>query len=226
MSDALRREYHGEGLTESDLAATAWEQARGWLDDAVHRSGERHDVPEPLSMSLATIDAAGRPDVRTVLMRFFDSAGPGFVSNLESTKGVQIAGNPAVAAAVVWPAMYRAIRFRGMARPLRRQEVEAYFRERPWGSRIGAWASRQSQVIQGRAGLEEAYARYAARWPDLGGPDDVPVPDFWGGFRIACDEVEFWAGRSNRLHDRLVFVRVGDGGLDDAPAWRVERRQP
>lgn len=226
MSDALRREYHGEGLTESDLAATAWEQARGWLDDAVHRSGERHDVPEPLSMSLATIDAAGRPDVRTVLMRFFDSAGPGFVSNLESTKGVQIAGNPAVAAAVVWPAMYRAIRFRGMARPLRRQEVEAYFRERPWGSRIGAWASRQSQVIQGRAGLEEAYARYAAQWPDLGGPDDVPVPDFWGGFRIACDEVEFWAGRSNRLHDRLVFVRVGDGGLDDAPAWRVERRQP
>ena len=226
MSDALRREYHGEGLTESDLAATPWEQARGWLDDAVYRSGERHDVPEPLSMSLATIDAAGRPDVRTVLMRFFDSAGPGFVSNLESTKGVQIAGNPAVAAAVVWPAMYRAIRFRGMARPLGRQEVEAYFRERPWGSRIGAWASRQSQVIQGRAGLEEAYARYAARWPDLGGPDDVPVPDFWGGFRIACDEVEFWAGRSNRLHDRLVFVRVGDGGLDDAPAWRVERRQP
>ena len=226
MSDALRREYHGEGLTESDLAATPWEQARGWLDDAVHRSGERHDVPEPLSMSLATIDAAGRPDVRTVLMRFFDSAGPGFVSNLESTKGVQIAGNPAVAAAVVWPAMYRAIRFRGMARPLGRQEVETYFRERPWGSRIGAWASRQSQVIQGRAGLEEAYARYAAQWPDLGGPDDVPVPDFWGGFRIACDEVEFWAGRSNRLHDRLVFVRVGDGGLDDAPAWRVERRQP
>jgi len=226
MSDALRREYHGEGLTESDLASTPWEQARGWLDDAVYRSVERHDVPEPLSMSLATIDAAGRPDVRTVLMRFFDSAGPGFVSSLESTKGVQIAGNPAVAAVIVWPAMYRAIRFRGMAQPLGRQEVEAYFRERPWGSRIGAWASRQSQVIQGRAGLEEAYARYAAQWPDLGGPDDVPVPDFWGGFRIACDEVEFWAGRSNRLHDRLVFVRVGDGGLDDVPVWRVERRQP
>src|SRR5664280_360263 len=112
MSDALRREYHGEGLTESDLAASPWEQARGWLDDAVYRSVERHDVPEPLAMALATIDAAGRPDVRTVLMRFFDSAGPGFVSNLESTKGVQIAGNPAVAAAIVWPAMYRAIRFR------------------------------------------------------------------------------------------------------------------
>ena len=129
MSDALRREYHGEGLTESDLAASPWEQARGWLDDAIYRSVERHDVPEPRSMSLATIDAAGRPDVRTVLMRFFDAAGPGFGSNLES-------------------------------------------------------------------------------------------------FRIACDEVGLRAGRSNRLHDRLVFVRVGDGGLDDAPDRRVERRQP
>jgi pyridoxamine 5'-phosphate oxidase len=226
MSDALRREYHGEGLTESELAATPWEQARVWVDDAVYRSAERQDVPEPMAMSLATIDSAGRPDVRTVLMRFFDPSGPGFVSNLESVKGEQIAGNPGVAAALVWPAMYRAIRFRGTARQLGRQEVERYFVERPWGSRISAWASRQSQVIEGRAGLEEAYQRYAAQWPDQGRPDDVPVPDFWGGFRITCDQVEFWAGRTNRLHDRLVFLRVADGGLDDADAWRVERRQP
>ena len=226
MSDALRREYHGEGLTESELAATALEQARRWLDDAVYRSVERDDVPEPLAMSVATIDASGRPDVRTVLLRFLDQQGPGFVSNLESAKGVQIAANPAVATAIVWPAMYRAIRFRGMARQLGRDEVGRYFRERPWGSRIGAWASRQSQVIQDRVGLEEAYQRYAAQWPDLGGPDDVPVPEFWGGWRITCDEVEFWAGRANRLHDRLVFVRVGGGGMDDASAWRVERRQP
>jgi pyridoxamine 5'-phosphate oxidase len=226
MSDALRREYHGEGLTESELAAAPWEQARVWVDDAVYRSAERQDVPEPMAMSLATIDAAGRPDVRTVLMRFFDPSGPGFVSNLESVKGDQIAGNPGVAAALVWPAMYRAIRFRGTARQLGRQEVERYFVERPWGSRISAWASRQSQVIEGRAGLEEAYQRYAAQWPDQGRPDDVPVPDFWGGFRITCDQVEFWAGRTNRLHDRLVFLRVADGGLDDADAWRVERRQP
>jgi pyridoxamine 5'-phosphate oxidase len=226
MSDALRREYHGDGLTESELAPTPWDQGRGWVDDAVYRSAERDDVPEPMAMSLATIDAAGRPDVRTVLLRFFDPTGPGFVSSLESAKGVQMAGNPAVAAALVWPAMYRAIRFRGMARQLGRDEVERYFRERPWGSRIGAWASRQSEVIQDRSGLEDAYARCAARWPDLGGPGDVPVPDFWGGYRIECDEVEFWAGRRDRLHDRLVFVRVADGGLDDARAWRVERRQP
>ena len=226
MSDALRREYHGEGLAESELAATASEQARRWLDDAVYRSVERDDVPEPLAMSVATVDASGRPDVRTVLLRFLDQQGPGFVSNLQSAKGVQIAATPAVAAAIVWPAMYRAIRFRGVARQLGRDEVGRYFRERPWGSRIGAWASRQSQVIQDRSGLDEAYQRYAAQWPDLGGPDDVPVPGFWGGWRITCDEVEFWAGRANRLHDRLVFVRVGGGGLDDASAWRVERRQP
>ena len=226
MSDALRREYSGDGLTESELAATPWEQARRWLDDAVYRAVERDDVPEPMTMSLATVDAAGRPDVRAVLMRFFDPGGPGFVTNLESTKGDQIAGNPAVAATVVWQAMYRAIRFRGTAQELGRDEVERYFAERPWGSRIGAWASRQSRLTDGRSGLEETYQRYAARWPDQGGLTDVPVPDFWGGYRITCDEVEFWAGRSNRLHDRLVFVRVGDGALDDAGSWRPERRQP
>lgn len=226
MSDALRREYTGEGLTEAELAATPWEQARRWVDDAVYRSAEREDVPEPLAMSLATVDQEGRPDVRTVLMRFFDPAGPGFVTNLESAKGIQIAGNPAVAAALVWPGMYRAIRFRGAAHQLSRGEVERYFAERPWGSRISAWASRQSQVIGARAGLEEAYERYAAQWPDRGGRDDVPVPPYWGGYRISCDEVEFWAGRRNRLHDRLVFLRVSEGGLDEAGAWRLERRQP
>ncbi len=226
MSDVLRREYSGEGLTESELAATPWAQARLWVDDAVSRSVERDDVPEPLAMSLATVDADGRPDVRAVLMRFFDPAGPGFVTNLESAKGAQIAGNPAVAAALVWAGMYRAIRFRGTAHQLGRDEVERYFGERPWGSRISAWASQQSQVVEGRSSLEEAYERYAARWSDLGRSTDVPVPDFWGGYRIACDEVEFWAGRRNRLHDRLVFVRIGDGALDDAGAWRLERRQP
>jgi len=226
MSDAPRREYQGEGLTESELAATPWEQARAWVDDADLRCAERGDVPEPRALSLATIDAAGRPDVRTVLMRFFDPSGPGFVTSLESTKGIQIAGDPRVAAALVWPAMYRAIRFRGTARQLDRAEVEDYFVERPWGSRISAWASRQSQVIEGRSGLEEAYERYAAKWPDRGGPADVPLPDFWGGYRITCDEVEFWAGRRDRLHDRLVFLRVGDDGLDDPGSWRVERRQP
>ena len=132
------------------------------MDDAVYRSVEREDVPEPLAMSLATIDAAGRPDVRMVLIRFLVPTGPGFVSNFESAKGVQIACSSAVAEALAWPAMYRAIRFRGVAHEVGPNEVERYFGERPWGSRISAWASRRSQVIQGRSGLEEAYQRYAS----------------------------------------------------------------
>src|SRR5674476_1385535 len=121
MGDVLRREYHGEGLTESELASVPWEQARAWVDDAVCRSVEREDVPEPLAMSLATIDAAGRPDVRTVLMRFLDPTGTGFVSNLESAKGVQIARSPAVPEALVWPAMYLSLIH--ISEPTRQAEI-------------------------------------------------------------------------------------------------------
>ena len=122
--------------------------------------------------------------------------------------------------------MFRAVRFRGVAHELGRDEATDYFGQRPWGSRISAWASRQSRLIKGRAALEQAFEEYAERWPDHGRPTDVPVPDRWGGYRIRCDEVEFWAGRRNRLHDRLVFERVAEGTLDDAAAWRVLRRQP
>jgi pyridoxamine 5'-phosphate oxidase len=226
MSAVDRVEYEGEGLTEAELGPTPWQQARRWVDEANERARSVRDVPEPSALSVATVDAQGRPDVRTVLMRFFDPAGPGFVTNLESAKGRQLSSNPAIAASLTWPAMYRAIRFRGTAMSLSREEVAGYFQSRPWGSRISAWASEQSRVIEGRAGLEEAYARRAEQFPDRGSPDDVPVPDFWGGYRVVADEVEFWGGRRNRLHDRLLFVRIGEGSLDDAAAWRVERRQP
>ena len=152
--------------------------------------------------------------------------GPGFVTGTESTKALEIAATGGIAAALTWPAMFRAIRFRGVAEQLSRDEVAGYFGSRPWASRISAWASRQSQPVEGRAPLEEAYERYAAQFPDRGKADDVPVPDFWGGYRVACDEVEFWGGRRNRLHDRLVFTRVGAGSLDDADAWSLSRRQP
>jgi pyridoxamine 5'-phosphate oxidase len=225
-ADPIRIDYQGEGLSEEHVASTPWQQAQRWVDDAVERSQAQPDVPEPLALSVATVDAAGRPNVRTVLLRFFDERGPGFVTNTESTKGLEIAATGGIAASLTWPAMFRAIRFRGVAEELSREEVTGYFGSRPWGSRISAWASRQSQPVVGRAALEEAYERYAAQWPDRGAPDDVPVPDFWGGYRVVCDEVEFWGGRRNRLHDRLVFSRVAEGSLDDPGAWALSRRQP
>jgi pyridoxamine 5'-phosphate oxidase len=219
-------EYEGEGLAEADLAPTPWRQARQWVDEALARAEHGDDVPEPLAMAVATVDAEGRPNVRPVLMRFFDERGPGFVTNLDSLKGVEIMATGGIAASLTWSAMYRSIRFRGRAEMIGRDEVAEYFGQRPWGSRIGAWASQQSRPIDSRAQIETAFARYAAEFPDQGRPDDVPVPDSWGGWRIVCDEVEFWAGRRSRLHDRLVFTRVGEGTLDDEDAWTVSRRQP
>jgi len=223
---AARFDYDGDGLAEEQLLATPYAQARRWVDDAVARSQVEKDVFEPLAMSVATVDATGVPNVRTVLMRFLDERGPGFVTALTSAKGREIAANPVMAVALTWPPMYRAIRFRGRAVMVDRAEVLDYWQSRPWASRISAWTSQQSEPVGSRTDLEEAYARRSAEFPDTGAESDVPVPDFWGGYRVVPDEVEFWAGRRNRLHDRLVFTRVGDGDLGDAASWSVSRRQP
>lgn len=224
--DVEHQEYAGEGLEERDLPRAPLDVVQAWVRAAQARQAERGDVPEPTALSVATVDESGMPDVRTVLMRFLDRRGPGFVTDLGSAKSRAVLATGRLAAALTWPAAYRAIRFRGTAVPVPRDEIEAYFVGRPWGSRISAWASQQSQPVADRAALVAAYAAAAARFPDTGSPDDVPVPDRWGGWRIACDEVELWAGRRDRLHDRLVYVRVAPGDLADGSAWRVERRQP
>ncbi|MGB7819160.1 MAG: pyridoxamine 5'-phosphate oxidase [Ornithinibacter sp.] len=221
-----RVDYDGDGLSEQMLLDTPHAQARLWVGEAVARAEVQADVFEPLAMSVATVDEQGMPDVRTVLMRFLDERGPGFVTALTSAKGREIAARPVMAVALTWPAMFRAIRYRGTAVTVDREEVEEYWDSRPWASRISAWASEQSEPVGSRGALEEQYARRAAQFPDTGNASDVPVPDFWGGFRVVPDEVEFWAGRRNRLHDRLVFTRVGDGDLGDAASWRTWRRQP
>lgn len=238
MSTVHRVDYTGEGLSEAELAPTPWQQANRWVEEADTRSHAGEDVPEPRALHVATVDASGAPNVRTVLMRFFDQRGPGFVTSRHSTKGLELAQNPHIAAALVWPSMFRSIRFRGVAEAVSPDEVRSYWASRPWGSRISAWASRQSAPASGRQQLEDDFDRYAARFPDHGNDDDVPVPEFWGGYRVRCHEVEFWGGRRNRLHDRLVFTAVGAGGgaaaqdvelrpsLDDPTAWTVSRRQP
>lgn len=225
---AVRRvDYAGQGLVEAEVAASPHLQAQAWIEQAVAAARERDDVPEPTALSVATVDAAGGANVRTVLMRFFDERGPGFVTNLESTKSVEIEARPRIAAALTWPALYRSIRFRGTAHLIERDEVTRYFDSRPYGSRLSAWASDQSRPAADRAALEAAWQAALDRFPDTG-EDAVPVPDFWGGWRIECDEVEFWAGRSNRLHDRIVFTRAAGSSADlaDAGAWTRSRRQP
>jgi pyridoxamine 5'-phosphate oxidase len=221
-----RVDYRGDGLVGGDVAASPYLQARAWIDGAVTAAAERDDVPEPTAMSVATVDASGAPDVRTVLMRFFDERGPGFVTNLESAKSQQLQANPRIAASLTWPAIYRAIRFRGTAELIGRDEVEAYFDSRPYGSRLSAWASDQSRPAADRAELERRWQDALERFPETENGGHVPVPDFWGGWRIVCDEVEFWAGRSNRLHDRIVFRRQGPGDIADQTAWTVLRLQP
>ena len=220
-----RLDYTGEGLTEADLAATPLEQAQRWLAEAVNRRVELGLV-EPSELAVATVDGAGRSNVRVVLMRFLDALGPGFVTDTASIKASEISAGGGMAAALTWSALFRAIRFRGTAEAMPQGQLDDYFRTRPWGSRISAWASHQSAPVADRNELEATFAAYAERWPDRGGPDDVPIPPTWGGYRLIPDEVEFWAGRASRLHDRLVFTRVGAGGLDVAQAWQVFRRQP
>jgi pyridoxamine 5'-phosphate oxidase len=207
----LRRTYGRNALDESTIAATWLAQLRLWFDDAVELGGS----PEPNAMQVATVDAAGRPSVRTVLVKGIDKRGVTFYTNYGSAKGRDLAERPYAAALLVWLAHERQVRLSGPVERVSAEETEAYFHSRPRGSQLGAWASPQSQVIGSRAELEQAEADVAARFGD----GEVAVPPFWGGLRIAPEAVEFWQGRPDRLHDRLRF-RL-DGG-----DWVLERLAP
>ncbi|MFZ1287519.1 MAG: pyridoxal 5'-phosphate synthase [Candidatus Phosphoribacter sp.] len=239
MSDHIeqaRVDYTGEGLNERDLAPTPYEQLLLWIGQAQAEGVRAAESPEGLALQLATVDAAGAPNVRTVLIRFFDASGPGFVTDGGSVKSHEIADNPRVAASLGWPELFRVVRFRGLAVPIEGALLVDYFGQRPWGSRIAAWASHQSEPVGSREELLAEFDRYAAQFPDRGGVDDVPVPPGWAGFRLRPWEVEFWAGRSGRLHDRIVFTAAITAGsaltaaalppLNDPHGWTVSRRQP
>ncbi|MEU0566744.1 pyridoxamine 5'-phosphate oxidase [Nonomuraea sp. NPDC005983] len=205
----LRRTYEGEPLLESDLAADPITQFTRWFQDALE-SG----LSEPNAMVLATASAGGRPSARTVLLKGYDERGFVFYTNYESRKGRDLAENGRASLLFPWHPIRRQVRVEGLVTRLPHEESAAYFASRPYGSRIGAWASRQSAIVRSREELDARYAELAERWPE-----DPPVPDFWGGYRVVPSEVEFWQGQLDRMHDRLRYRRAH-------PGWIVERLAP
>jgi pyridoxamine 5'-phosphate oxidase len=206
-----RTDYDWGVLTEADVDPDPVLQLRRWLDDA-----EAAGVAEPNAMVVATVDATGRPSVRNVLLRGLDEhGGLRFFTNRSSHKGNDLAANPNVSLLFSWLDLHRQVKIGGLAEPVDDEISDEYFASRPRDSRIGAWASRQSSVIEGREELEAAVAEVERRFDGT----DVPRPPFWGGYVVRAVEFEFWQGRPSRLHDRLHYFRHGDH-------WRIQRLAP
>ncbi|MFD9355582.1 pyridoxamine 5'-phosphate oxidase [Streptomyces sp. NPDC060031] len=207
----MRKQYRSEIVFEGSLAADPLRQFAEWFRQAT----DAH-LFEPNAMVVSTATPDGRPSSRTVLLKQFGERGFVFFTNYGSRKGREIDANPYVSLLFPWHPIARQVIVTGTATRIGRDETAAYFRSRPHGSQLGAWASEQSRVIDSRAELDRRYAELEARYPE---GEQVPVPPEWGGVRVVPDAVEFWQGHENRLHDRLRYVAEGD-------KWRLERLCP
>jgi len=217
-SPDLRISYTKGTLSEADLAPDPLAQFRAWFGDAVAAG-----LQEPNAMVVATATAEAQPSTRTMLLKDVDERGFVFYTNLTSRKSGELAANPGASCLFPWLALHRQVVVVGRAELVDRAEVSEYFRSRPHESQLGAWTSRQSSVIEGRVEIERRFADLVAQYPD-----DVPVPDFWGGWLIRPASIEFWQGRPSRLHDRLRYRSIADGDADlSSPGdWHVERLSP
>jgi pyridoxamine 5'-phosphate oxidase len=212
----VRHNYDRDTLDEARAASDPFAQFGTWIADALAAN-----LREPNAMTLATVDAGGQPAARIVLLRGWDRRGFVFFTNYVSAKGRQIEKNPAAALVFFWDTLERQVRIEGRIAKLTADESDAYFASRPRGSRIGAWASPQSQAVPDRAALEARVAEVEQRFADV----EVPRPPHWGGYRVVANRFEFWQGRPNRVHDRLAYSLVPPDFTSSAD-WKRERLGP
>lgn len=207
---ALRQDYSQRGLRRVDLEQDPIVQFQGWLDEAA-----RTQILEPNGMTLATVDAAGQPWTRTVLLKVCDSRGFTFFTNYTGAKGAQLLASPRAALTFWWGALERQVNITGIVEKTSAAESDAYFASRPEASRLGAWASQQSSILAGRDQLEAQYEETRQRFSD----GEIPRPANWGGYRLLPETIEFWQGRRSRLHDRFRYTRMGN-------TWKIDRLSP
>src|SRR5436189_5778997 len=208
---ASRYEHIGQGLRRSDLDPDPIKQFSNWFTAAIEVG-----IRDVNAMSLATAGPDAKPSVRILLLKGFDQDGFVFFSNYESCKGKQLEANPYAALAFYWIELDRQIRVSGKVNRTSREESQAYFHSRPAGSQLSAWASRQSEVLDGRRVLDARMAEMTERF----GGKHIPLPPHWGGYRLTPDKMEFWQGRPNRLHDRIRYTRQASGN------WLIQRQAP
>lgn len=207
----LRKDYQLQGLSETDSDRNPFKQFQVWFDQALAAQ-----LPEPNAMTVATVTKSGNPRARVVLLKNFDERGFVFYTNYHSHKGQELADNPQAAIAFWWAELERQVRIEGRVLKVSDRESDEYFHSRPFNSRLGAWASEQSQVIESREVLEQRLQDLKTKYEN----QDIPRPPHWGGFRVIPTAIEFWQGRPSRLHDRLLYSLLDDG------SWQIERLSP